>query len=125
MLRKIDIFSDPRKPAYLNFEAGAAPLKNPVPPGTINRVRAHRHQRLKDQVIEHDCAAILLYDPLNIRYATDCSDMQVWTMHNPARYVLLCADGPTICLSTSRQCIWPKGSTWSMKCVRALPGSIS
>lgn len=95
--QKIDIYSDPRKPAYLNFEAGAAPLKNPVPDGTINAARAHRHKRMKDEVIKHDCAAILLYDPLNIRYATDCSDMQVWTLHNPSRYVLLFADGPTIC----------------------------
>ena len=38
MLKKIDIFSDPRKPAYLNFEAGAAPLKNPVPES-----RHHQH----------------------------------------------------------------------------------
>ena len=42
MLNKIDIYSDPRKPAYLNFEAGAAPLVNPVPDGTINKVRAYK-----------------------------------------------------------------------------------
>ncbi len=96
MLKKIDIFSDPRKPAYLNFEAGAAPLENPVPPGTINTVRMYRHKRLKDELARQDCAAILLYDPLNIRYATDCSDMQIWTMHNAARYALVCTNGPTI-----------------------------
>jgi Xaa-Pro aminopeptidase len=97
MTDKINIFSDPRIPSYINFDVGAGPLKNPVPAGTINTVRAYRHQRLKEQVLKHDCAAILLYDPLNIRYATDCSDMQVWTMHNATRYVLLFVDGPTIC----------------------------
>jgi len=96
MTDKINIFSDPRIPSYINFDAGAGPLKNPVPAGTINKVRDYRHKRLKNQVIKHDCAAILLYDPLNIRYATDCSDMQLWTMHNAARYVLLFVDGPTI-----------------------------
>lgn len=97
MADKINIFSDPRIPSYINFDAGAGPLKNPVPDGTINTVRAYRHQRLKEQVLEHDCAAILLYDPLNIRYATDCSDMQLWTIHNAARYALVFVDGPTIC----------------------------
>ena len=97
MADKINIFSDPRIPSYINFDAGAGPLKNPVPDGTINTVRAYRHQRLKEQVLKHDCAAILLYDPLNIRYATDCSDMQLWTIHNAARYALVFVDGPTIC----------------------------
>jgi len=96
MTGKINIFSDPRIPSYINFDAGAGPLKNPVPADTISKVRDYRHNRLKNQVIKHDCSAILLYDPLNIRYATDCSDMQLWTMHNAARYVLLFVDGPTI-----------------------------
>ena len=95
MVDKINIFSDPRIPSYINFDAG--PLKNPVPVGTINTVRAYRHQRMKAQVMQHDCSAILLYDPLNIRYATDCSDMQIWTLHNAARYALLFVNGPTIC----------------------------
>ena len=96
MSDKNNIFSDPRIPSYINFDAASGPLKNPVPAGSINAVRAYRHQRLKEQVIKHDCAAILLYDPLNIRYATDCSNMQVWTLHNAARYTLLFVDGPTI-----------------------------
>lgn len=93
----VKVFSDPRKPAYLNFAAGSKPLKDPIRPETLARVRAYRHGRIKQKLIEHDCAALLVYDPLNIRYATDCSDMQIWTMHNPSRYALICADGPTIC----------------------------
>ena len=93
----VKIFSDPRKPAYLNFDAGSKPLKDPIRPETLGRVRAYRHGRIKQKLIEHDCAALLVYDPLNIRYATDCSDMQIWTMHNPSRYALICAEGPTIC----------------------------
>ena len=92
----LKVFSDERKKEYPNFDGADTPLKNPISAETISKVRSYRHERLRKQVIEHDCAAILLYDPLNIRYATDCSDMQIWTMHNPARYAILCAQGPTI-----------------------------
>jgi Xaa-Pro dipeptidase len=91
------LFSDERKQEYPNFVAADRPLVNPITPQTVSKVRAYRHQRIRQKLIEHDCAAILLYDPLNIRYATDCSDMQVWTMHNASRYAIVCADGPTIC----------------------------
>jgi Xaa-Pro aminopeptidase len=94
---EVKVFSDPRKPAYLNFAAGGKPLKNPIGPETVKKVRAYRHGRIKQKLAEHDCAALLAYDPLNIRYATDCSDMQIWTMHNASRYALVCTEGPTIC----------------------------
>jgi len=93
----LKVFSDDRKKEYPNFEGADKPLVNPIKDETVKKVRAYRHDRIKQKVVEHDCAAILLYDPLNIRYATDCSDMQVWTMHNPSRYTIVCADGHTIC----------------------------
>ncbi|NND83217.1 MAG: aminopeptidase P family protein [Gammaproteobacteria bacterium] len=45
---------------------------------------------------EQDCDAVLMYDPINIRYATDSSNMQVWTMHNYERYALVFADQYTV-----------------------------
>jgi len=36
---------------------------------------------------------LLVFDPLNIRYATDSTNMQLWNTHNPFRAVLICADG--------------------------------
>jgi Xaa-Pro aminopeptidase len=45
---------------------------------------------------KHNCAAALLYDPVNIRYALDSANMQVWTLHNPLRYALIFADGPAV-----------------------------
>ncbi len=93
----LNIFSDERKVEYPNFDGADRPLANPIASDTLSKVRAYRHNRLRDEVIKADCAAILLYDPLNIRYATDCSNMQIWTLHNAARYTVLCADGPTIC----------------------------
>jgi Xaa-Pro dipeptidase len=88
--------SPPRKPAYLSFEAASKPLANPIKPETVKRIRAYRHGRLKASLAQHDCAAFLAYDPLNVRYATDCSNMQVWCLHNPSRYALVCTDGPTV-----------------------------
>ena len=38
----------------------------------------------------------LLYDPINIRYATDVANMQVWSLHNFTRYVFVATDGPVV-----------------------------
>jgi Xaa-Pro aminopeptidase len=48
-------------------------------------LRAYRLSRLQAEIQRHDCAGLLLFDPINIRYATDSSNMQLWTAHNPAR----------------------------------------
>lgn len=97
MLKKLDLRDDPNKPSYINDEAVDRPLKNPIQHQTLVTARGYRQQRIREQLEKHDVAAVLLYDPLNIRYATDCSDMQVWTLHNAARYALVCANGPAIC----------------------------
>ena len=34
-----------------------------------------------------------MFDPRNIRYATDSTNMQLWNTHNPFRACLVCADG--------------------------------
>lgn len=59
-------------------------------------LRAWRLERVREKLRERDLAGILLYDPLNIRYATDTSNMQVWTMHNHVRYAFIATDGPVI-----------------------------
>jgi Xaa-Pro aminopeptidase len=56
-------------------------------------MRAHRHARLTRALQDHEWGGLLLFDPLNIRYATDSTNMQLWNAHNPFRAVLLCADG--------------------------------
>jgi Xaa-Pro aminopeptidase len=59
----------------------------------LREVRAYRLRRVQDELRKHGCPAILLYDPVNIRYATDTSNMQVWSGRNPARYIMVFADG--------------------------------
>jgi Xaa-Pro aminopeptidase len=59
----------------------------------LPRMRAYRHARLVRELVTRDVGGLLLFDPLNIRYATDSTNMQLWNSHNPFRAVLVCADG--------------------------------
>ncbi|MCY3982996.1 MAG: Xaa-Pro peptidase family protein [Roseovarius sp.] len=59
----------------------------------LQRMREYRWKRLTRFIQDRDYAGLLVYDPLNIRYATDSTNMQLWNTHNPFRAVLVCADG--------------------------------
>jgi Xaa-Pro aminopeptidase len=89
-------FRDERKLTYLNAEGADRPLKSPVPDSVLVSARRYRLARIRRLLCDSDCAAALFYDPVNIRYALDCSNMQVWTLHNPMRYALIFAEGPAI-----------------------------
>jgi len=56
-------------------------------------MRRYRWQRLTDAIVARGYGGLLMFDPLNIRYATDTTNMQIWNTHNPFRACLLCADG--------------------------------
>lgn len=90
------VFKDDRKQAYLNPDGADRPLISAIPSSTLDIARRYRLGRLRSKMKEWDCPALLLYDPVNIRYAFDCSNMSIWTMHNPSRYALILADGPAI-----------------------------
>ena len=90
------MFMDARKLTYLNAEGRDKPLKSPIPPETLDKARRYRLERLRQQMRLTDVPALLLYDPINIRYAFDSSNMMVWTAHNPVRYALILAEGPAI-----------------------------
>ena len=77
-------------PTQLAFdEWAAAGLVLPNLPA----MREYRWKRLTRHVVERGYGGLLMFDPLNIRYATDSTNMQLWNTHNPFRAVLLCADG--------------------------------
>ncbi|MEL6423572.1 MAG: M24 family metallopeptidase, partial [Pseudomonadota bacterium] len=67
-----------------------------LPAPDMDQVRAYRLERLREQLRARDMAGCLLYDPLNIRYALDATNMQIWTMHNAVRYAFIATDGPVI-----------------------------
>lgn len=82
----------------LNREALAQAVSAPVPQDTIARARAYRLDRMRQEILTHDCAALLMYNPINIRYAFDYSNMQIWSTREATRYGLLFGDGPAIML---------------------------
>ena len=59
----------------------------------LDSMREYRLERLCRELRKHDYAGILLFDPLNIRYASDSTNMQLWISHNPARACFVSADG--------------------------------
>jgi Xaa-Pro aminopeptidase len=65
-------------------------------PVDLATLRAERLERLRATLIAADCAGAVFLDPINIRYATDVSNMQVWCLHNPARYAFVAAEGPMV-----------------------------
>ena len=51
----------------------------------IPTLKEYRLNRLLKFLHERDYGGLLLFDPLNIRYASDIASMQVWALHNPFR----------------------------------------
>ena len=62
----------------------------------LEALRHYRLGRMRAEIQKHDLAGLLLFDPLNIRYATDCTNMQLWITHNACRACYIPADGPVI-----------------------------
>ncbi len=62
----------------------------------LSKLRRTRQEKLRAALKQRDLAGILLYDPINVRYATDSRNMAVWTLHNAARYALILTEGPAV-----------------------------
>lgn len=77
----------PTQLAFREWEAAGLQLPN------LAQMRDYRWKRLTQGLIDRDYGGLLMFDPLNIRYATDTTNMQLWNTHNPFRACLLCADG--------------------------------
>lgn len=59
-------------------------------------MRSYRLNRLRAELRKGDYAGCILFDPLNIRYATDATNMQVWCTHNAVRYAFVATEGPVV-----------------------------
>jgi Xaa-Pro aminopeptidase len=62
----------------------------------LPRMRSYRLARIVDELKRRDLAGVLLFDPLNIRYATDTTNMQLWVTHNHTRACFVAASGHMI-----------------------------
>ena len=65
-------------------------------PVDLDVVRRYRVGRIREKLKELDYAAILLFDPVNCRYACDATNMQIWSTHYETRCVFVATDGPMI-----------------------------
>jgi len=77
----------PTQLAFKEWQKSGLQLPN------LPRMREFRWKRLTDHIVQRGYGGLLMFDPLNIRYATDSTNMQLWNTHNPFRAVLLCSDG--------------------------------
>lgn len=59
----------------------------------LKAVRLYRQAQVRSEMAKYNIDAVILSDPVNIRYATGTRNMQVFTMRNaPSRYLLLTAN---------------------------------
>lgn len=80
-------------PTDLAFREWAA-LGLTVP--NLQDLREYRLERIRGELRKRDYAGIVLWDPLNIRYATDTSNMQLWVTHNACRVCFIPTEGPVV-----------------------------
>lgn len=62
----------------------------------FDRMRMYRLNRVKKQLQENNVGACILFDPINIRYATDSRNMSLFSMHELVRFVFIAAEGKVI-----------------------------
>jgi Xaa-Pro dipeptidase len=81
-------------PIWLARKTPALGLRDHTGQPDMVSLRAYRLERTREQLRKRDYAGCLLYDPINIRYATGARNMTVWTLHNAARYCFIPTEGP-------------------------------
>jgi Xaa-Pro dipeptidase len=81
-----------------HLRATAAPERDERTPASIDlsALREYRYARVQEQLRASGCSAALLYNPVNIRYATDSRNMSVWMLHNMGRYCVVPARGQAV-----------------------------
>ena len=62
----------------------------------FDRMRMYRLNRVREQLLKNNIGGCILFDPINIRYATDTRNMAVFSFHLMTRYVFIPASGPVI-----------------------------
>ena len=84
---KISVFSEPTDLALKEWQLKGLKLPD------MSIINSYRKERVVRQLQKNKVDAVLLFDPLNIRYATGTSNMLLWNTHNPFRSCLVFDDG--------------------------------
>lgn len=77
----------PRQHGAMEFSAA---------PVDLDLMRRYRLIRLRSEMRRRDVAGLLLFDQINTRYATDATNMQVWSSHYETRCVFVALEGPVV-----------------------------
>jgi len=96
----------PARPRPLTLEQAARitpPAQAVDTEGTIDvpRMRAYRQHRLREQIEAQGFDALILVEPLSIRYATGVRNCALFQMHIQAGYLFVPADGPVVYFDSS------------------------
>ena len=88
----------PKFSEVINQNVGTQQFKPYLYEDQINfdRLRMYRLNRVIEQLQKNDVGACILFDPINIRYATDSRNMSLFTMHELVRFVFISAGGKVI-----------------------------
>jgi Xaa-Pro dipeptidase len=62
----------------------------------LARLRAYRLGRVQAELRRREIGACLLFDPINVRYATGTRNLQVWHMHAAGRHAVVPAEGRAV-----------------------------
>ena len=62
----------------------------------LGAIRTYRQERVREALNTFGYDGVIVMDPMNIRYITDTTNMQIWVMHNAARYAFMSADGTIV-----------------------------
>ena len=62
----------------------------------FNDLRSYRLNRVKKELEKKNIEACILFDPVNVRYSLDTTNMSIYNMHNLTRYCFIPLNGPVI-----------------------------
>jgi len=62
----------------------------------FDKLRFYRLDRVKKELEKNNLEACILFDPVNVRYALDTTNMSIYNMHNLTRYCFIPVSGPVI-----------------------------
>nr|MCS5679749.1 hypothetical protein [Acidimicrobiales bacterium] len=80
----------PGEPALSEWAAAGLTLPD------LDAMQRYRLDRIRGQLVARDLAGALLFDPMNLMYATHAPNMQLWFLHNEARWLWVPTEGPII-----------------------------
>jgi Xaa-Pro dipeptidase len=89
----------------------------------FTHLRQQRLAKVQREMAAREIGALILTNPVNIRYCTDISVMPIWTALNLARYAVIPVTGDPVLFEYSKalfkaQALWPKSrpaKTWQYR----------